>query len=105
VTFGLMVKLLLLTFVAGVPATCWWVVRMFRGPIMVVAGWWLLTSAGFVEGWAGPFGLPWLAVWVLGVVAAAVWLWTFVRLTVRAWKAALQELRMWMDAEHDLAGM
>ena len=78
----------LVTVVVGVPVALVLTVRQSRGGLLAAFGWWSAASRGIVEGFAGPFGLPWL----VGLPVSAVFGWMFARnlcrILVAAWRGA-----------------
>ena len=69
----------LVTVLVGVPVALVLSVRQSRGGVLAAFGWWAAARYGIVEGFAGPFRLP----WVLGLPVAAVFGWMFARNLVK----------------------
>jgi hypothetical protein len=78
-----------LSVVVGVPAAGLWVALKAKGLLVGLGLWWLFTVLGWVEGWSGPLGLPWIVAWPVGAVLGVWWAVMWVTLTRRAWSRAM----------------
>lgn len=80
-----------LTFVLGIPTATYWTVKQFPLPIVATAGFAMLVSAGVVEPFGGPLGLPWIVAVGLAGVLGVTWGFAFVTISANAWWSALSE--------------
>ncbi len=104
VSVGLGLVLTVLTVLLVVPAGVLVTVVKLRGPLIVVALWWLAVHTGAVAGFYGPLGLPVSVAWVFGGIASAVWIRVTFRIGRKAWAAGHNESRMWLAAKRNIDG-
>jgi hypothetical protein len=85
-----MMVLWVLSVVVGLPAAGLWVALKAKGMLVGLGLWWVFTVFGWVEGWSGPLGLPWIVAWLVGAVLGVWWAVMWVTLTRRAWSRAVE---------------
>jgi hypothetical protein len=101
---GLSLVLAVLTVLLVVPAGVAVTVVKLRGPLIVVALWWLAVRTGVLAGFDGPFGLPVSVAWVLGGISSGLWAGVTFRIGRKAWIAGYDESRMWLAAKRNIDG-